>query len=170
VRKLKKIVIVNGYPKSGKTEYELFLAKHTRCIIYSSITPVKEYAKKYFGWSGNEDDKTEDWRRFFSELKHMLVAEFDYIFKDLSTQVNKFYRDTNAELLLIDSREPEEIERFKNQFQAITIFVKNDRVEKIMSNESDANVENYKYDYYIDNNSSLDDLEQKAIEFIKELN
>lgn len=42
----------------------------------------------------------------------MLVVEFDYIYKDLSVQVNKFYRDTNAELLLIDSREPEEIERF----------------------------------------------------------
>lgn len=167
---MKKIVIVNGYPKSGKTQYELYLAKHTKSIIYSSITPVKEYAKKYFGWSGNENDKTEDWRRFFSELKRMLVAEFDYIFKDLSIQVNKFYRDTQAELLLIDSREPEEIERFKNQFQAITVFVKNNRVNKITSNKSDANVENYKYDYVIKNNGTLEELEQKAIEFIKKLN
>jgi len=167
---LKKIVVINGNPKSGKTQYELFLSKYTSSVIYSSITPVKEYAKKYFRWSGNENDKTEEWRLFFSELKRMLVAEFDYIFKDLSIQVNKFYRDTNAELLLIDSREPEEIERFKNQFQAVTVFIKNDRVEKIMSNDSDANVENYTYDYYIENNSTLDDLEQKAIDFIKELN
>ncbi len=167
---MKKVIIVNGYPQAGKTEYELYLTKHTNCIIYSSITPIKEYAKKYFGWSGNEEDKTEDWRRFFSELKRMLVAEFDYIFKDLSIQINKFYRNTNAELLLIDSREPEEIERFKNQFQAITLFVKNDRVEKIISNNSDANVENYNYDYYIDNNGTLEELEQKAIEFIERLN
>lgn len=166
---MKKIIIVNGHPKSGKTQLELYLAKHTNAIIYSSITPVKEYAKKYFGWSGNEDDKTEEWRRLFAELKRMLVAEFDYIFKDLSFQVNKFQRDTKADLLLVDSREPEEIERFKNCFQAVTVFVKNDRVEKITSNNADANVENYKYDYYIDNNSTLDDLEQKAIEFIKEL-
>ena len=167
---MKKVIIVNGHPKSGKTQYELFLSKYNKTIIYSSITPVKEYAKKYFGWSGDENDKTEEWRRFFSELKNMLVVEFDYIFKDLSVQVNKFYRDVNSELLLIDSREPEEIERFKNQFQAITVFIKNDRVEKIMSNKSDANVENYKYDYYIDNNSTLDDLEQKAIEFVSKLN
>lgn len=167
---MKKIIIVNGHPKSGKTQFELYLAKHTNAIIYSSITPVKEYAKKYFGWSGNEDDKTEEWRRFFSELKRMLVVEFDYIAEDLGKQINEFYRDTNGDLLLIDSREPEEIERFKNCFHATTLFIKNDRVEKIMSNDADANVENYKYDYYIDNNSTLDDLEQKAIEFINELN
>ncbi len=166
---MKKIIIVNGHPKSGKTEFEMLVSKYKKSTIYSSITPVKEYAKKYFGWSGDENDKTEEWRLFFEELKRMLVVEFDYIFKDLSVQVNKFYRDTKSELLLIDSREPEEIERFKNYFHAVTLFVKNDRAEKITSNNADANVENYKYDYYIDNNSTLDDLGQKAIEFIKEL-
>lgn len=55
-----------------KTQFELYLAKHTNAIIYSSINPVKHYAKNYFGWSGNEDDKTEEWRRFFSELKECL--------------------------------------------------------------------------------------------------
>lgn len=167
---MKKIIIVNGNPKSGKTQFELYLAKHTNAIIYSSITPVKEFAKKYFGWSGNEDDKTEQWRRFFSELKRMLVVEFDYIYICVSNKIREFYRNINAELLLIDSREPEEIERFKNCFQAITIFIKNDRVEKITSNESDKNVENYQYDYLVENNGTLEELEQKAIEFIKELN
>lgn len=166
---MKKIIIINGFPTSGKTQLELYLAKHTSAIIYSSITPVKWYAKKYFGWSGNESDKTEEWRRFFSELKRMLVVEFDYIFKDLCIQVNKFYRNTKAELLLIDSREPEEIERFKNCFQATTVFIKNDRVKKIISNDSDANVENYEYDYVIENNGTLEELEQKTIDFIKEL-
>jgi dephospho-CoA kinase len=167
---MKKIIIVNGYPKSGKTQFELYLTKHTSATIYSSITLVKEFAKKYFGWSGNENDKTEEWRRFFSELKRMFVVEFDYIFKDLSVQVNNFYRNTQAELLLIDSREPEEIERFKNQFQATTLFIKNDRVKKITSNDSDRNVESYKYDYIIENNGTLEELEQKAIEFIAKLN
>lgn len=166
---MKQVLIINGYPKSGKTQFEEYIAKHANSIIYSSITLVKEYAKKYFGWSGNENDKTEKWRRFFSELKYMLVAEFDCIFKDLSVQINKFYRDINAELLLIDNREPEEIERFKNQFQAITVFIRNDRVEKIISNDSDANVENYVYDYYIDNNGTLEELEEKALEFINKL-
>jgi len=167
---MKKILIVNGYPKSGKTEMELAIARIKKSMIRSSIDCVKEISKEYFGWSGNENDKTETWREFFSELKKFLVRKFDYIFLDISKTVQEFYRDVNAEILMIDSREPEEIERFKNCFQAITVFVQNDRCEKITSNESDANVENYKYDYYIDNNSTLDDLEKKAIEFIKELN
>lgn len=167
---MKKIIIVNGHPKSGKTQFELFITKHKKSIIYSSITPVKEYAHEYFGWSGNENDKTEEWRRFFAELKRMLVEQFDYIYTCVSDKVKEFYKDVNSEILLIDSREPEEIERFKNCFHAITLFVKNDRVEKIMSNNADANVENYRYDYIIENNGTLEELEKKAIKFIEELN
>jgi len=163
---MKKIIIVNGFPNSGKTELENLIAKYNYSIIRSSVDCVKEYAIKYFDWDGT---KTEYWRRFLSQLKSMLVNEFDYIFLDLTKEVRKFYRDVNCEILMIDSREPEEIERFKNQFHAITLFVENNRCEKITSNESDANVKNYKYDYYIDNNGNLEDLEKLAIEFINKL-
>ena len=44
-----------------------------------------------------------------------------------------------------------------------------DKCEKITSNDSDANVENYVYDYYIDNNGTLEELEEKALEFINKL-
>jgi hypothetical protein len=163
---VKKIIVVNGYPESGKTEFEKLISKHTPSIIYSSIDIIKEHATTYFGWSGSETDKTEDWRRFFSELKHFLVVEFDYIFTKIAEKVREFNKDVIAEVLMIDSRETEEIERFKNQLQAVTVFVRSDRCKKIKSNKSDANVENYKYDYYIDNNGTLEELEQKAIDFI----
>ena len=163
---MKKVVVVNGYPNSGKTEFELFVAKHIPSTIYSSIDPAKDYAKRYFGWNG---EKTEEWRRFLSELKKFLVDEFDLIFNEINNRVNTFYI-SDSKIIMIDSREPKEIERFKKVFKGITLFVKNDRVGKITSNESDANVENYIYDYIIENNGTLEDLEQKAIEFIKKLN
>ena len=165
-KNMKKIVVVNGYPSSGKTEFELFVTKHIPTIIYSSIDPVKYYAKQYFGWN---DEKTETWRRFLSDFKKFLVEEFDLIFNEVNNRVNTFYISEN-EIMMIDSREPKEIERFKKAFKAKTLFIKNDRVEKIISNNSDANVENYKYDYIIENNGTLEELEQKAINFIKELN
>lgn len=162
---MKKIIVVNGYPNSGKTEFENFIAKHISSKIYSSIDSVKEYAKRYFGWNG---EKTEEWRRFLSELKKFLVEEFDLIFNEVNNRINTFYISKN-EIIMIDSREPKEIERFKKAFKATTVFIKNDRVEKITSNNSDANVENYTYDYYIDNDGTLEELEQKAIDFINKL-
>ena len=162
---MKKIIVVNGYPSSGKTEFENFIAKHIPSTIYSSIDPVKNYAKHYFGWNG---EKTEERRRFLSELKTFLVEEFDLIFNEINNRVNTFYISEN-EVMMIDSREPKEIERFKKTFKATTVFIKNDRVVKITSNNSDANVENYTYDYYIDNDGTLEELEQKAIDFINKL-
>lgn len=163
---MKKILIVNGHPKSGKTEFELSIAKIKKSMIRSSIDCVKELAMKYFSWTGIKDEET---RKFLSMLKKMLSDNFDYIFLDISKTVQEFYKDVNAEILMVDSREPEEIERFKNCFHAVTVFIQNDRCEKINSNESDANVENYKYDYYIDNNGTLEDLEKTVCEFVNKL-
>lgn len=166
---MKKVLIINGHPKSGKTEFEKLIAKNINSVIYSSITPVKEYAKKYFGWNGDERNKTEEWRRFFAELKRMLVEEFDYIYIKIAEKIRDFYNNPYCEIIMIDSREVEEIERFKNCFQAVTVFVNSNKCEKITSNNADANVENYKYDYYIDNNGTLEELEEKAIDLINKL-
>jgi dephospho-CoA kinase len=163
---LKQVIIVNAYPKSGKTTFELFIAQYQATLIRSSIDCVKELAKKYFGWNGIKDEET---RKFLSDMKRMFSEEFDIVYSDISKTIQRFYRDTSLELLMIDSREPAEIERFKNQFHAITVFVQRDDCEKLTSNESDANVENYKYDFYINNNGTLEDLEQQAIEFINKL-
>lgn len=166
---MKKVLIINGHPKSGKTQLENYISENTNSIIYSSITPVKEYAIKYFGWDGDERNKTKEWRRFFAELKRMLVEEFDFIYIKVSEKVREFYNNPHCEILMVDSREPKEIERFKNHFQAITVFVNSDKAEIVTCNDADANVENYKYDYYIDNNGTLEELEKNAIEFINKL-
>lgn len=162
---MKKVIILNGYPKSGKTAFELILARLTLVLIRSSVDCVKEIAMKYFEWNGIKDEET---RKFLSNLKRMFSEEFDYIFQDLHKTYAKFM-ESDAELLLIDSREPDEIRRLQQEFNAITVFVQRKNCQKIMSNPSDANVENFKYDYYIDNNGTLEDLEQKAVELLSKL-
>ena len=49
---------------------------------------------------------------------------------------------------------------------AKTLLVTNPRVALITSNTSDGNVYNYTYDYEIKNEGTLEDLEQKAKEFV----
>ena len=110
--------------------------------------------------------KTEKDRKFLSDLK-MLVSDYsDVIFDGMLEKVMDFYSDEIHErIMLIDIREPEEIQRAAEVFDAITVFIKNDNVEDVTSNEADANVENYEYDYYITNNGTIEEFDQIIMNF-----
>lgn len=71
--------------------------------------------------------------------------------------------------MFIHIREIAEIEKIKNIINAKTLLVKNPKVKLILSNESDANVNNYSYDYVLLNNGTLEDLQKKAKEFVEKL-
>lgn len=49
-------------------------------------------------------------------------------------------------MLFLHIREPEEIERAKNEFGAKTVLVKRDSIKHITSNMADGRVFNYEYD------------------------
>ena len=97
----------------------------------------------------------------------MLTTEYsDVAFNDLLDKVMDFYDDKiHEQLLLIDIREPEEIQRAAEVFDAITVFIKNDNVPEITSNEADANVEDFEYDYYIENNGTIEEFEKSVRTF-----
>lgn len=71
--------------------------------------------------------------------------------------------------MFIHIREIAEIEKIKQIINAKTLLVKNPKVKLILSNESDANVNNYEYDYVLLNNGTLVDLQKKAKEFVKKI-
>jgi hypothetical protein len=73
---------------------------------------------------------------------------------------------SDDDFLFIHIREPEEIERAKKTFGAKTLLIKRQGHKNITSNDSDANVDNYNYDYII-TNSSLESLEEEAKNFIQ---
>lgn len=69
--------------------------------------------------------------------------------------------------MFIHVREPEEIEKLKQEFGCITLLIMNINKEGISSNMADANVENYEYDFVVHNDGDLMALKSKAIAFIK---
>jgi len=72
-------------------------------------------------------------------------------------------------MMFIHIREIGEIEKIKNIIKAKTLLIKNPKVKLILSNESDANVNNYNYDYVLLNNGTLEDLQKKAKEFVEKI-
>jgi dephospho-CoA kinase len=161
----KKVFIVNGMGGCGKDTFAEILKKHVTVYKYSSINAVKRIASEC-GWDGG---KTEKDRKFLSDLKLLLTEYTNLPFMDVANKVSDFMDDRWYKIMLIDIREPNEIERAAKAFNAKTILIKNDRVPFIESNMADANVYNYTYDYVIENNGTLEEFEKNIIEFYNSL-
>lgn len=174
-----KVVVVNGYPLSGKDTFTGFCI-HNLSVLnkgvghnISTIDCVKWVAKN-MGWNGLKTDKD---RKFLSDLKKLLKDWNDVPYQFTCKDINRRYNADVGQLQIpednivffIHTREPEEIERFKKDYGAITLLVKKENLEENFSNDSDRNVNNYEYDFIIENNGTLEELEQKAIDFLKEL-
>lgn len=170
------IFIVNGLPGSGKTSFEVFVKQEAfkwniLVEMYSTIDFVKDIARKC-GWDGT---KTPENRKFLSDLKDLLTEWEDVPFYKTLMEVENIkyhweqydiYRETNV--IFIDCREPAEIARLCDALGAKSILVKRTMEDDLkILNHADRDVFNYNYDIIIDNNGSLEDLRQRAIEFIE---
>lgn len=163
--KTKHIFVVNGHPRAGKDTFAKILNGVTSVYKYSSIECIKNMAM-VCGWDGNKDEKS---RKFLSDLK-MLTTEFnDYSFRSIKKHVEMFRNCDDYEIMLIDIREPKEIQRAVDEFGAKAIFIDNPRVEHISSNIADAHVENFKYDYFLCNNGTINDFKKVIYDFYEDI-
>lgn len=161
----KQIFITNGMGGCGKDTFAQFLGEIVPTFKYSSIDRVKKIAEMC-GWYGG---KTERDRKFLSDLKTLTTEYNDMPFDMIRIKVDKFRdKDDPNVVMLIDIREPKEIERAKKAFGAKTILIMNENVKFIDSNPADANVYMYKYDFVIDNSSTLEAFKEKVQEFAEE--
>lgn len=152
----KMIFIVNGKPRAGKDTFAQILNEYMDVYKYSSVTKVKEIAKQC-GWTGAKEERD---RKFLHELKMLTSAYSDMSYNDVIEEIDKFKKgELDADIFVVDVREPEDIDRLVKATKAFTIFIENNRVPSITSNAADANVENYRYDFVIQNNGTLEDFE-----------
>lgn len=160
------IIVINGPGGSGKDEFikQAQLSTSRSILNISTVDPIKEAAKD-LGWDGT---KTEENRKFLSDLKDLCTKCFDTSFKYIATQINFARKHKTADIIFIHCREPREIDRIVNIFGARTLFVDaSERVETITSNHADAETSNYTYDYVIDNNGTLDNLRGQAARLMR---
>ena len=170
---MSKIVVMNGMPTSGKSQFVSYCLE-ALCEYgaeVSTVDFVKEIARQA-GWDGVKRPKD---RKFLSDLKDLLTEWDDVPYKKIMEARNhldntlKLWRcDPNRGIIFTHCREPEEIKKFVDRENAITVLMRRESVETTeQSNHADANVFNYEYDYVIENNGSLEDLKERAMEFLK---
>lgn len=160
---MKKIFVQNSVGGSGKDTWASLLNKHISTYKYSIVDLPKE-AAKVLGWDGG---KTEKDRKFLSDVMDLSTEYNDAPFKDVLSIVTDFKNNLlENEVLIIDMRDPKDIARAVETFGAETILIRNPNVRKIESNHADRYVENYEYDYIIENDGTLEQLEKVAKLFV----
>lgn len=159
-----KIIVINGMGGVGKDTFVDCCCRNTskKIINISTIDPIKELAKKA-GWT---EEKGERDRKFLSDLKDLMTEYNNLSFKYVSEKIQE---NLDADIIFIHCREPKEIRKIVEGFGAISLLVENPRIVPITSNHADAEVENYNYDYVINNDKSLINLIRKSAEFLTEI-
>lgn len=153
-----KIIVINGYPQSGKSTFvKLCREINKNCVELSVVDKVKDIAK-IAGWNGIKDDKG---RKFLSDIKDAMDEYDKLTLKDIDSKIAK----SQGKIFFVNAREPKDIQYFVDKYGAKTVFIYKDD-NKYTLNHADANVENYDYDFTIPNVGSMEYFKSLAENFL----
>lgn len=166
-----KVFIINGRGGSGKDtfiEYFSEQAGKNFVLNISTIDYIKEIAKE-LGWNGEKDNLS---RKYLSNLKEMAVFWADLPCKKMVKQTTEFFNELQSYgvekrgFVFIHCREPKEIQHLIQEipYPTYSLLIRRRSITDL-GNSSDDDVENYSYDFVIENNYGLDNLCQEAIKF-----
>jgi len=163
----KAVIVINGAGGVGKDT--LCDAAQTRYKTrnISTITPIKEIAA-LCGWNGTKDNKS---RKFLSDMKRLCADYNDFPTNWAKAQFEDFLH-TDEQILFVHIREAEEIAKFVASTGGVakTLLIRGgERFKQRFGgygNISDDGVENYHYDYYFDNDTSLEDAKNRFLSFL----
>lgn len=162
----KHVIIVNGRGGVGKDTICALAAQSYSVRTVSSITPILEIAR-CGGWDGR---KTPAARLLLAQLKEIFTAFNDLSFSYCMQQYIEFL-ESRDQLLFVHIREPEEIARFRLAIgeHCRTMLVRRREVEAegALGNRADDSVLNYQYDYYFDNDGSIENLPESVHAFFE---
>ena len=162
-----QIILIGGKARSGKdTTADIFIKelehKGKKVCRVQVGQYIKYYATKYFGWDGQEETKPRD---LLNKLGTDIIREkidpdfhVDRLIQDI--RVLSYFYDT---FIVSDIRFPVEIEKTKSAFDNVISI----KVQRQSDELNDA--QNNDFDYIIDNNGSLEELEMKAKNILTEI-
>ncbi len=168
-RKDKLTIVINGRGGVGKDTLCDFAAQFYRVRNISSVDPIKEIARLH-GWNGEKDLKS---RKFLSDLKRVFTEYNDLPNRYMMAQHAEFL-ETNEQILFVHIRESDQIASFVKLMEGhtvLTLLVRRDegKPQGRYGNASDDDVESYPYDYYYDNNTSLEETPDRIASLIAKM-
>lgn len=176
----KKIFIISGKARHGKNTVadlikEYYENQNLKVINDSYAYYIKDYAKRISNWDGNENTKP---RELLQQLGTNLIRQnIDRLFfinrmiEDL--KVFSYFYDI---ITISDGRFEEELDLIKNKFDNV-ILIKVDRpnfdnglTPEQKNHPTETSLDNYnRFDYIIENDSTIENLKEKVNQILKEV-
>ncbi len=173
-----EVILIGGKARSGKdtmaeiimNELESTGKKVCRIQVGQYI---KYYAMKYFGWDGSEETKPRD---LLNKLGTEIIREkidpdfhVDRLIQDI--KILSYFYDT---FIVSDIRFPVEIEKTRGAFSNVASIKINRESDELNAAQkhhiSETILDDYKgFDYYVDNNGSLEELSVCAKNILREM-
>jgi len=167
---LKAVLFVNGYPLSGKDSFadalKVICREKDVHVLKISTVDLPKKALMVLGWDGVTKDEAA--RAMLHEMKMSWSKHMDGSFQYVQRALNIADGMESDCIVLVDSREPAELARFKEAFggplfmqwtpsmggkpgfNAKTLFVQRENSGRA-NNDADMNVENFTYDIVVTN-------------------
>ena len=169
------VIIVNGYPQSGKSTFCEFAEEAGYYTIdYSTVDTVKYIAKK-MGWDGVKDNRSRD---MLSALKDFYSEWFDGPYEEAIKIIREeilLNENYWVDFIFMHIREPKEIQKIvdfcdEEDVACVRVFIKRRiAAETAQNNHADANVEKGHYNVYIANNKDIDWFKESSLDFFTSL-
>lgn len=176
-----KIFIIAGKARHGKDttagiikEYYEKNGKKVIILQYSSY--IKEYAKKISNWDGSEETKPRELLQVLGTDVIRAKIDGEFFIKRIcgDIEVYSFFFDV---IIISDSREPLEIDIPKSKFKNVYgIKVERTNFDDGMTDEqrkhyTEVAFDNYeKFDKVLANSGTIEELKEKTIKYLKEVN
>lgn len=174
------VIIINGVPQSGKDTFCDLCKKYVYCdgednvITISSVDPIKDMLYK-FGWDGKKSDEVRD---LIADIKQLWMKSTEpptfYLF-DQIFQYHKTHQD-QWNTIFVHIREPEEIKKLTNilsglnvigiEWHTILVRRKNGDLSNKRTSDNFNIITSYPYGTIIDNDGTIDDLDNKAMRYV----
>lgn len=168
-----KIVIINGQGGCGKDTFVEYCESVAKGYVFSvsMVDGIKKIAES-LGWTGG---KTLKDRKFLSDLKDLSAKYNDFPFINVEKEIGErldFIKNVtnipiNKVVCFVHAREPEDIQRWIEEHNAITLLIRREEIEGNYGNHADDGVFDIDYDYVIYNESTLEYLKGLAENFME---
>lgn len=169
-----KIIILSGKARSGKDKFADMIVnyyKNKKVKKLSYAYYLKNYVRNISNWNGEDSNKPRELLQIIgidlikNKIDNKLLI--NRVIEDI--EVYSYFYDI---MVITDARLIDEIEDIKNKFNdVITIRINRDMDNNLKENEknhiTETNLDNYKFDYVIENNDDYKVLENKVNEVLE---
>lgn len=168
-----KVCCVSAKARSGKDEAASYLkeyleANQKRVLIIHFADLLKFICTKLFDWNGEKDEAGRTLLQYVGT--DVIGTKNPTYWVDWLTGVLKMFKDKWDYVIIPDCRYPIEYNIITANFDSVLLrierpYFNNGLTDKQKSHPSEVALDDYKYDYTICNNSTLDQLKTAVIAF-----